>query len=185
MAQSIVTLQSVISRSVNPLDAAVISATQIHAGSAVNIIPDSGAFHGTIRTFTSQPRALIMDRLKTIITETARAMGCRADITFEQMSRPVVNDPQVAARLAAEIAARYPDLILHTDFRTMAAEDVAYFLEQIPGTFFLVGSSNVERQLDYPHHHPRFDFDEAALMIGASLLVSAVAAYVLPQPVLD
>jgi amidohydrolase len=62
----------------------------------------------------------------------------------------------------------------------MAAEDMAYFLDKVPGVFFFVGSANKERGLDYPHHHPRFDFDEESLVIGASLLASAVSEYVLP-----
>ena len=62
----------------------------------------------------------------------------------------------------------------------MAAEDVAFFLEKVPGVFFFVGAANAARELDYAHHHPRFDFDETALVNGATLLAAAVADYVLP-----
>ena len=61
----------------------------------------------------------------------------------------------------------------------MAAEDMSVFLDKAPGTFLFVGSANAARHLDYPHHHPRFDFDEEALTIGAGLLATAVADYVI------
>jgi len=66
------------------------------------------------------------------------------------------------------------------NIRTMGAEDMAIFLERVPGCFFFVGSANEQRGLAYPHHHPQFDFDEAALPLGAAMLASAVAAYVIP-----
>jgi len=62
----------------------------------------------------------------------------------------------------------------------MAAEDMAFFLNAVPGAFFLVGSSNPARGLDYPHHHPRFDFDEAAIPLAVRLMTAAVASYVIP-----
>jgi amidohydrolase len=70
-------------------------------------------------------------------------------------------------------------LAYRDDVNSMASEDMALILERVPGVFFFVGSANAERGLNYPHHHPRFDFDEKALVIGASLLASAVSAYVL------
>jgi amidohydrolase len=63
----------------------------------------------------------------------------------------------------------------------MAAEDMSYFLNAVPGTFFFVGSANSDRGLDYPHHHPRFDFDEAVIPLAVDLMASAVASYVLPE----
>jgi metal-dependent amidase/aminoacylase/carboxypeptidase family protein len=71
-------------------------------------------------------------------------------------------------------------VLLLDDFRMMVAEDMSYFLDKLPGTFFLVGSANPQRHLDYPHHHPRFDFDEAAIPLAVELLAAAVASYVLP-----
>jgi amidohydrolase len=63
----------------------------------------------------------------------------------------------------------------------MGAEDMAYFLQAVPGVYFFVGSANAERGLDYPHHHPQFDIDEESLILGATLLASAVGDYVLPE----
>ncbi len=178
-AHSITAMQSVVSRNLSPLESAVISVTQLQAGQAVNIIPDDASFSGTIRTFTPPVRDLIFERIERILTGTAEAMDCEATISFEQLSKPVVNDPEVTDRLAVLIEKTAPDLLCRRDFRTLAAEDMAFFLAEVPGTFFFVGSANPGRRLDYPHHHPRFDFDEEALAIGAAVMASAVADYVL------
>lgn len=70
-----------------------------------------------------------------------------------------------------------PNLKYLNTFQVMASEDAAFFLERVPGVFILVGSANSERNLDYPHHHPKFDFDEEALVIGASLVARAVSEF--------
>ena len=145
----------------------------------MNIIPDDVSFSGTIRTFTAPVRDMVFERIEHVLTGTAEAMDCEASVWFEQLSKPVVNDPDVTDRLAVLVEKTAPDLSCRRDFRTLAAEDMAYFLAEVPGTFFLVGSANPERRLDYPHHHPRFDFDEDALVTGAAVMAAAVADYVL------
>ena len=97
------------------------------------------------------------------------------------MSLPVINDEDVAARVGAHAAQVLPGLTYHQDFRTMAAEDMAYFLAKVPGIFMLVGSANAARKLHYPHHHPSFDFDEDALLTGMILMAAGVAEFVLPD----
>jgi amidohydrolase len=176
-AHGIIALQSVVSRNLNPLDAAVISVTQMQAGSAVNIIPDDVTLGGTIRTFSTSTREAILGRVQQILEGTAHTMNCALELTFEQLSRPVINDTGIANHLAEVVQTSWPDLICHRDFRTLAAEDIAYFLERVPGVFFFVGSANAGRGLNFPHHHPRFDFDEEALVTGAALLAAAVTSY--------
>jgi amidohydrolase len=173
-------LQSIVSRNIHPLDTAVVSVTQIEAGSAVNVIPDEASFHGTIRTLSPEVRTHVLDRARALIDGVCAAMGASAEVWFEQMSLPVTNDPGAIARAAAAFKRAAPDLVYRENFRTMAAEDVAFFLERVPGVFFFVGAANAARGLDYPHHHPRFDIDEDALVNGAALLAAAVADYVLP-----
>ena len=180
-AHGIMALQSIVSRNLSPLESAVISVTQLQAGQAVNIIPDDVSVSGTIRTFSTPVRDLVLNRVERILVETAEMMDCEATLSFEQMSKPVNNNPAITERLAVLIENIAPDLSCRRDFRTLAAEDMAFFLEEVPGTFFLVGSANPERRLNYPHHHPRFDFDEKALEIGAAVMASAVADYVLPD----
>jgi amidohydrolase len=180
MAQIISALQSIVSRNVAPLDTAVVSVTRVQAGDAFNVIPDQAAFHGTIRAFNRDSYDFVVERFQKIVTGIAETMGCKVSISFRQPSPPVTNDSETTARLRNGFAQLAPEWVYRDGIRTMAAEDMAFILERVPGVFFFVGSANAERGLNFPHHHPRFDFDEEALVIGASLLASAVSDYVLP-----
>jgi amidohydrolase len=180
-AHVVTALQSAVSRNLDPLDSAVLSVTGLQTGTAANAVPMSARLSGTIRTFTPATRALLLDRLETIATGVAGALGCTAHVDVAQEARPVVNDPAVAARVRQVAADLWGDSALAEGYRTTAAEDMAYFLERAPGCFVLLGAANAERGLDFPHHHPRFDFDEAALVRGAALLACAAATYLLPR----
>ncbi|MGQ0605025.1 MAG: M20/M25/M40 family metallo-hydrolase, partial [Anaerolineales bacterium] len=67
------------------------------------------------------------------------------------------------------------------DERTMGSEDMAYLMQTVPGCYFFIGSNNAEKELDFPYHHPRFDFDERAMVIGATLMAQAAAEYVIRE----
>jgi amidohydrolase len=180
-AALIMALQTVVSRSVPPLETVVVSVTQVQAGTALNIIPEQVTLAGTIRTFKPDVRALVIERVRALAASTAAAYGCQAEVTVEQLSQPVMNDVALAERLLAHFRQHAPTLEYVSGFQTMAAEDVSAFLERVPGVFFFVGSADAARGLDYSHHHPRFDFDEEALVTGAALLAQAVAAHVLSE----
>ena len=174
-------LQTIVSRNVSPLRTAVVSVTQLEAGTAINIIPEQARFAGTIRTFRPEVRDLVVARFHAIAESTAAAMGCTVDVDIELLTPPVLNDAALAVQLVERFRAVAPDLEYVTGFQTMAAEDMAVFLNRVPGVYFFVGSADAARSLNYSHHHPRFDFDERALVTGAALLASAVAAHVLPD----
>lgn len=178
-AHVITVLQSIVSRNVAPQDVAVVSVTRLDTGDAFNVIPDSVTLYGTIRTFRKEVREHIIDRFQAILDGVVTAMGCHAEIDVQALTTPVINDPAIIEQLRTGFASVAPDLAYRDDVNSMASEDMALILERVPGVFFFVGSANAERGLNYPHHHPRFDFDEKALVIGASLLASAVSAYVL------
>ena len=179
-AQVVTALQSVISRNVDPLDSAVLSVTSFNAGTAFNVIPAEAYLKGTIRTYRPDVFAGVADRLEHVVQGVAEAMGCKATITVTQLTPPLVNNAEVTARVSEAIAPYLAADAICTNIHTMGAEDMSIFLDKVPGCFLMIGSANAERQLDFPHHHPRFDFDEAALPLGAAMLASAVAAYVIP-----
>ena len=110
-------------------------------------------------------------------------MQCEAEIETVAQTPPVVNDVNTNNRLRRAFGNMVMPRPLEwrDQVRTMGAEDMAFFLQNVPGTFLLVGSANKQRDLAYPHHHPRFDFDEDALPIGAGLLATAVADYVIKE----
>jgi amidohydrolase len=178
-AQIISALQTIVSRNVSGLDSVVVSVGTFHAGDADNVIPPQANLSGTFRTFRAETRDLVERRLNEIVTGIATAMGCEAEITSFKVTPPLVNDPGTTQRLRKVYDQAGFDLQWRDQVKWMAAEDMALFLKEIPGTYLLVGSANRERDLRYPHHHPRFDFDEDVLPIGVGLLATAVADYVL------
>jgi amidohydrolase len=179
-AQIVSALQSIVSRNVDPLDSAVVSVTGFNAGTAFNVIPAEAHLKGTIRTYSAATRALIAERMEEVTTGIAHALGCEAEITITQLTPALVNAPEVVSSITPSVAPYVEPSNIRPDLRTMGAEDMAIFLDRVPGCFILVGSANAERGLVNPHHHPGFDFDEAALPLGAAVLASAVAAYVIP-----
>jgi amidohydrolase len=178
-SQIISALQTIVSRNVNALDAAVLSVTAVSAGDAFNVIPDSAVLRGTIRTFKPEVRELVLQRVREITAGLARAMECELLLDMFKVTPATVNDPAMSARVRAMARTMSGVTEVADDERTMGSEDMAYMMETVPGCYFFVGSANPERGLDFPHHHPRFDFDERALALSAALMANAAAEYVL------
>lgn len=180
-SQIVTALQTIVSRNVNPVDVGVVSVTEFKAGDSFNVIPSSARLRGTIRAFDTKMMDLLAERIGQIAGGIAASLGCTADLSVAHLTLPVINAPEVNACVREAIRRVAPDIEILTNYKTMAAEDMSYFLDAIPGTFFFVGSANHERGLDYPHHHPRFDIDdEAVIPLAVNLMAAAVASYVLP-----
>ena len=180
-SQIVTALQTIVSRNVKPTEVAVVSVTEFKAGDSFNVIPSSARLRGTIRAFSHEVMSLLGDRVREISQTIARGFGCSAEVKIEQLTLPVINDEAVNARLREVFKSVAPQITLLDRLQTMAAEDMSYFLDAVPGTFFFVGSANPDRNLDYPHHHPRFDFDEAVIPLSVELMAAAVASYMLPE----
>lgn len=172
-AQIVSALQSIVSRSIDPLESAVVTVTKIHAGEAFNVIPSEAVISGTIRTFKPLVREYVLKHFYQIVEGVAEGLGCRAIIEINEITPVLVNNADVSSRVQSVVRTMFPDDILYTDARTLGAEDMAYMLEEIPGCYFFVGSSNPRKGLGYGHHHPKFDFDEDALPRGAALMAAA------------
>lgn len=180
-AQMITALQHVVSRNVDPLESAVISITKIHAGTATNIIPQEVEMAGTVRTFKTAVRDLVSRRIEEVCKGIAAAMSCAVEVRVEHYTEPVANHPEVSERVRKLFKQMVGEDKLDTTERTMGAEDVGLFMDDVPGMYFFLGSADSARGLDYAHHHPRFDFDEDALPLGVALLAAAVSEYVMPD----
>ena len=175
-AQIISALQTVTSRNVNPQQTSVVSITKVDAGSTFNVIPQEVKMVGTIRTFDLSIRKLVLERVEKIVKGVADAMGCAAEVEVVRVAPAVINNDAIAdkVRAAAETTlAGTP--IDSAGYLTMGAEDMAYMQEKVDGCYFFIGSNNKEKHLDYGHHHPKFDFDEEALINGVALMASAAA----------
>jgi amidohydrolase len=180
-AQIITALQTILSRNVDPADTGVISITKVRAGEAHNVIPQTAELTGTMRAFRTEVRDLMTQRLQEIVDGVAAAMGCTAELKVDHLTIPVINDAGLADKLSRKFAQIVGEDKLDRNIRLMVGEDVSYLMQGIPAMFFLVGSSNADRGLNFGHHHPRFDFDEDALPLGVALLSAAVGEYVFPQ----
>jgi len=176
--QIITALQSIASRNVPPLKAAVVSVTMVHGGATFNVIPPQVELEGTIRTFEPKVREQVVERFEQIVKSVGEGMGCQVDTQIKRITPPTINDKEIASRVGALVDGFLPDAVLSTEnYLTMGGEDMAFMLEQVPGCYFFVGSANHEKGLDYGHHHPKFDFDERALPKAAALMAGAVVDF--------
>jgi len=168
--------QSIVARNVGPLETAVVSVTMLHSGTAFNVIPQEATLEGTIRTFDLGVRLKVLERFEGIVRGVASALGCQVEVTVKQLTPALVNADDVAGRVQQTARRVLPDAH-HEDspYLTMGAEDMAFMQEKAPGCYFFVGSADRARGLDYGHHHPKFDFDEQALVSGAALMAAAAA----------
>ena len=171
MAHMIAALQTIASRSTNPLLEVVVSVTQVRAGTAFNIIPETAWMNGTVRVFDPGLWQALPERFNQIALGVAAAFGCKAEVDYRRHNRPTVNDPAMSANAHAAAAEVVGEANVVCDVRTMGGEDFSAFLAQVPGCFIAVGSRNQARGLVWDHHHPRFDVDEACLGLGAEILL--------------
>jgi amidohydrolase len=172
-------LHTLMTRERSPALPGVLTIGAIHGGTAGNVIADQVETRGTLRTYDPELRATLKRRIAAMVGGIAEAMRARADVTWDEGYPPTVNDAQITAlvRAAAERVVGPAGLTEHE--ASLGGDDMAYFCAAVPGCYFRVGSANPDRGLDAPHHSPRFDFDEAALPIGAEILVQATLEYLL------
>ncbi|MDO3409361.1 M20 family metallopeptidase [Saccharibacillus sp. CPCC 101409] len=170
-------LQTVVSRSVDPLMPAVVSIGTIHGGFAQNVVAEKTRITGTVRTFNEETRALIRRRIETMCRQVAEAYGAGAEVEYMVGYPALVNDEAETARFFRVAPAALPEHRVETAKPLMPAEDFAYYLRERPGCFMLVGAGNTEKGFVYPHHHPKFDFDESAMQASASLLIAMAESF--------
>ncbi|WP_342773813.1 amidohydrolase [Cohnella pontilimi] len=163
-------LQTIVSRSVNPLDSAVVSVGQLHSGTARNVIAERCSVSGTVRTFTPEVRALVRRRMEEVVRHTCETHGAEYRFQFFEGYPPVVNDDHEAKRVFSVAASLFPEAEVRLADPIMAGEDFSYYLEQKPGCFFMVGAGR-DDGTSAPHHHPKFDIDEQAMLVAARMLI--------------
>ena len=180
-AQVVNALQTIVGRNINPLDAAVVTVGQLHAGTVMNAIADSAHMSGTVRYFNPDLAPVMPERIEQIIAGVCQSHGATYTLDYTHFYPPVINDRAIAdlVRSVASTVVETPAGIV-PECQTMGGEDMSYFLEEVPGCYFFLGSANEARGLNYPHHHPRFDFDETVLGVGVELFVRCVETYCSP-----
>lgn len=161
-------LQTVVSRNVRPLDTAVLSVTQIHAGDAYNVIPEQAFIRGTARAFAPATLALIEQNMRRIASGVAGGFGASAEVDFRSLFPPLVNDA-TEAQFIAEVAAELvgADNVNRDGNLVMASEDFSFMLNCRPGAYIQIGNGDMPGGCEV--HNPGYDFNDAALPFGASL----------------
>ena len=170
----VMNLQTIVSRNVSPLDSAVVSIGTFHAGIANNVIPEIVEMTGTVRSFDPETRQMLPKRIKEILDYTAKAY--RVDVELEYIfDLPAVYNSDEMAELAYKAAEEIvgKDGIVEP-VPTMGGEDFSIYMEKIPGFFFWLGVGNEEKGMNYVWHNPRFDGDERAIIIAATVMSNMV-----------
>ncbi|PWF22478.1 M20 aminoacylase family protein [Corticimicrobacter populi] len=181
-------LQSIVTRNRNPLDAAVLSVTQIHTGSAYNVVPNEAILRGTVRTFTDVTLDLIERRMGEIVEHTGLALGCKARLRFERNYPPTVNDAIETAVCADVLTALAgPEQVITQVEPSMGAEDFAFMLRHKPGSYVWLGNGDgTHREAGAGAgpcmlHNGSYDFNDDLIPLGATYWVR-LAQHRLAQP---
>jgi hippurate hydrolase len=168
-AQLITALQGIVSRSVDPLESAVISMCEFHAGTARNVIPQTAQINGTVRTLNADVRTLVEKRVREVVAGVAQMTGARIDLEYSHGYPVTVNhasQTDVATRAAREIAG---DVNVQEMPPLMAGEDFAFMLQQRPGALIFCGNGDSAGL-----HHPAYNFNDEAIVFGTSYWIKLV-----------
>jgi len=163
-------LQTIVSRNLDPMDNLVVGVTQIHAGSADNVVPDEAYIQGTVRSFTPEVRDLAERRIREIATGTATTYEVTAEVIYDRGYPPTVNhaaEVEKAARAARDISGA--ERVITNQPPEMGAEDFAYMLEARPGAYLFLSQGKGPGL-----HHPKYDFNDEVAPVGASFFARLV-----------
>lgn len=161
----IVAFQSIVSRTLDPLQSAVIGVSQIHGGSADNVIPDDVLMAGTVRTFSTEVQNHIEARMQQIIDGVCLAHGATADFVFHRRYPPTVNHPQETLyAIEAACAVAGPDNVVSTGLPLMGGEDFSFMLLEKPGAYIFLGNGIGEGGCMV--HNPHYDFNDEIIPLG-------------------
>jgi hippurate hydrolase len=171
-AQLVLALQQVVSRNTNPFDPSVLSITSLQGGTTTNVIPREVKMMGTFRAMDEHWRFEAHKRIRQIAEQTAASLSLELDLHIDVGYPFVYNDPALSAkaRQVAEVLMGEQN-VEETELR-MGAEDFAYYTHHIPGCFFRLGTGNPELDTEHGVHTPRFNVDESAIAIGATMLAA-------------
>jgi hippurate hydrolase len=188
--QMVMAWQTIITRNRKPIDPGVISATMIHTGEAINVVPDSAEIRGTVRTFSIETLDLIERRMREVAEHTSAAFGATCEFEFQRTYPPTINDAAqtefVRRALTSVVGA---DNIVAFE-PTMGAEDFSFFLQAKPGCYFMLGNGDGQHRLGGHGmgpcmlHNPSYDFNDRLIPLGATYWVQLSRQWLaaLPPP---
>ena len=176
-AQIVTALQTLVSREISPFHPAVVTIGAIHGGSAFNVIADTVEMRGTVRTHDEKDRAHLLQRISELAEEVAHGMRATCTFANDIGIPPCVSDPAMTEVVRrAAVATVGEDQVTAECIQTVG-DDMAFFLNAVPGCYFLVGVGNAAKGITAPHHSAHFDMDEDGLLVGAEVLTRAALDY--------
>jgi amidohydrolase len=175
--QVIAALQTIVSREIPPINPCVVTIGTIKGGKAFNIIADSVQMEGTVRALDPEMHKTLPERMERIISSVTSGMRAGYEFSYDFLY-PILKNETKMTQLVTGISKMVvgKDKVVVAE-QTMGGEDMAFFLERVPGCYFFLGSSNHEKGLSAPHHSSRFNFDEKCLTIGAEIMAGTVLKY--------
>lgn len=176
-AQVVSELQQIVSRRVNPIDPAVVTIGSFMADNAFNVIADSAKLIGTVRTFNPEVRDFIEEEIEQILKGVCLSARCEYEYVYERGYPAVVNHAEETDLLIQSVDTVDEVHRVEEIEMQMGGEDFSHYLEHVKGTFFFTGAKPDNVEVAFPHHHPKFDINEKALLIAAKSLASAAIQY--------
>ncbi|MBT2645234.1 amidohydrolase [Bacillus sp. ISL-34] len=169
--QVVSNLQHIVSRYREAQEALVVSVTQFHAGSAINVIPSKVSIGGSVRSFNPELRKKIPDLIERIVKGITEAHGATYELDYQFGYAPTINDEEVTRLMDETVCEVFGEESREILKPIMGSEDFSAFQEVVPGSYLVIGARNEEKGIIYPHHHPKFTVDEQALQNGVKLFV--------------
>lgn len=178
-SQLVVNLQSIVSRSTNPIDTVVVGIGVLKAGTTYNIVANEAIIEGTTRTFSKESREKTNSLITKYATELAEMYGGSAEVVFENYANPLINNEMVANELA-DIARNIvgKENVIQNQEKRLGADDFADFLQVVDGCYMFIGTRNdTDPNTAVAHHHGLFDIDENSMLIAVNIFIEYVKWY--------
>jgi len=165
----VMNLQTMVSREIDPVEAAVISIGKFNGGDRYNIISEEVQMEGTTRCFSSKVREKFPDMMKRIISETAKSYRAEGELNYILGHPAVINDTRISQVAYQATAKHFKEEMITKFEKVTGGEDFSFYLQEIPGVMAFIGARNESKGIIYPHHHKNFNIDEDALIVGTTL----------------
>ncbi|MEH7884946.1 M20 family metallopeptidase [Bacillus sp. JJ1609] len=173
----VMNVQTVVSRTIDPQKGAVLTVGKMVVGTRFNVIAENAVIEGTVRCFDPATRDHIEAQLQHYAEQVAAIYGATASVKYIHGTQAVIND-EASAMLVQKVATEaFGEDVIFNEKPTMGGEDFSFYLDEVPGSFALVGSGNPDKDTEWAHHHGKFDIDEDALATGAELYAQYAWAY--------
>lgn len=173
----VMNIQAVVSRTIDPQKPAVLTIGKMDVGTRFNVIAENAVIEGTVRCFDADTREHIETQIKHYAEQVAGLYGASAEVEYIRGTQAVINE-EYSANLVQKVAAEaFGKDYLYNEKPTMGGEDFSFYLDEVPGSFALVGSGDPEKDTEWAHHHGKFNIDEEALSTGSELYAQYAWAF--------